>query len=70
MNDDWTAADDVIEEIREIRRQISAEFGDDVVAFGAYFMEYEKQFADRLVTREQLDARRAAEIEAEGKSAA
>jgi hypothetical protein len=35
MNESWTAVDDAVEEVRAIRRQISARF--------------EKQFADRLV---------------------
>ena len=41
--------DDIIEEVRDIRSRISAGFDDDPVRLGAYLMEYQKQFADRLV---------------------
>lgn len=49
MDEPWTEADDVIEEVREIRRRISAQFDDDPIKLGEYLMEYQKQFADRLV---------------------
>ncbi|HEU4882407.1 MAG TPA: hypothetical protein VFT45_09190 [Longimicrobium sp.] len=49
IDEEWTEADDIIEEVREIRRRISAQFDDDPVKLGAYLMEYQKQFADRLV---------------------
>lgn len=49
IDESWTEADDIIEEVREIRRKISARFDDDPVKLGAYLMEYQKQFADRLV---------------------
>lgn len=49
IDDGWTEADDIIEEVREIRRRISARFDDDPVKLGAYLMEYQKRFADRLV---------------------
>lgn len=45
----WTAADDAIEEVREIRRQISARFDHDPVKLGEYYMELQKRHADRLV---------------------
>jgi hypothetical protein len=45
----WTEADDIIEEVREIRRQISARFDDDPVKLGAYLMESQKRHGDRLV---------------------
>ena len=59
MNDEWTALDDAIEEVREVRRRLWAEFDNDPVKFHEHLVEYQKQFEDRLVTREQLDARRA-----------
>lgn len=49
IDESGTEADDVIEEVREIRRRISARFDDDPVKLGAYLMEYQKQFADRLI---------------------
>ena len=45
----WTAADDAIEEVREIRRQISARFDDDPVKLGEFLMESQKRHGDRLV---------------------
>lgn len=45
----WTEADDVIEEVREVRRQISAQFDDDPVKLGEYLMESQKRHGDRLV---------------------
>lgn len=50
MTEPWTEADDVIEEVREIRRRISAEFDDDPARIAEHYMEYQKQFADRLVS--------------------
>lgn len=49
VDEEWTEADDIIEEVREIRRRISARFDDDPVKLGAYLMEYQKRFAHRLV---------------------
>jgi hypothetical protein len=45
----WTEADDIIEEVREIRRKISAQFDDDPVKLVEYYMELDKQYQDRLV---------------------
>lgn len=42
--------DPLIDEIRAIRAQISREHGDDVERLGKHYMEYQKQFADRLVS--------------------
>ena len=44
-----TAADQVIDEIREIRKQIFAECGNDPQRLVEHYMEFQKQFADRLV---------------------
>jgi RNA binding exosome subunit len=49
MSDEWTEADDVVEEVREIRRRMWAEFDYDIDKMAAYFMELDKQYADRLV---------------------
>jgi hypothetical protein len=49
IDEPWTAADDAVEEVREIRRQISAEFDDDPVKLGEYYMELQKRQLDRVV---------------------
>jgi hypothetical protein len=49
MTDEWTEADDVIEEVREIRRQMWAEFDYDTEKMAAYFMELDKKYADRML---------------------
>jgi hypothetical protein len=49
MDQPWTAADDAVEEVREIRRQISAEFDDDPIKLGEYYMELQKRHVDRVV---------------------
>ena len=49
MNEPWTAADDAIEEVREIRRKISAQFDDDPVKLVEYYMKLGKQYQHRLV---------------------
>lgn len=49
IDEGWTAADDAIEEVREIRRQISARFDDDPVKLGAFLMESQKRHVGRLV---------------------
>jgi hypothetical protein len=41
--------DPVIDEIRAIRRRISARFGHDPARLVAHDMEFQKQFADRLI---------------------
>ncbi|MEI8020639.1 MAG: hypothetical protein WCH39_20725 [Schlesneria sp.] len=41
--------DPVIDEIREIRHQISASFDHDPAKLVAYLMQYQKQFKDRLI---------------------
>jgi hypothetical protein len=48
-NEPWTEAHDIIEEVREIRRQISAQFDNDPAKLGAYLMESQKRHGDRLV---------------------
>jgi hypothetical protein len=49
VEEPWTAADDAIEEVREIRRKISAQFDDDPVKLVEYYMELDKQYQHRLV---------------------
>ena len=49
MTEDQTG-DPLIDEIRAIRAQISREHGDDVERLGRHYIEYQKQFADRLIS--------------------
>lgn len=62
MSDEWTEADDVVEEVRQIRREIWAEFDNDPERLIAYYTELDKQYADRMI--DTLDPTR------RGKSAA
>jgi hypothetical protein len=46
----------VIDEIREVRRRISARFDHDPERLVAYYMELQKQYEDRLLDAEhELD---------------
>ena len=49
MSSEWTEADDAVEEVREIRRRMWAEFDYDVEKMAAYFMELDKKYADRMI---------------------
>jgi hypothetical protein len=49
IHESWTEADDIIEEVPEIRRQISARFDDDPVKLGEFLMESQKRHGERLV---------------------
>lgn len=42
MPENWTEADDIIEEVRAIRRQIGDRFDNDPMKYGAYLREWEK----------------------------
>jgi hypothetical protein len=48
MSEEWTALDDAIEEVREVRRQIWAEFDNDPYKYYEHLLEYQKQFAHRF----------------------
>jgi hypothetical protein len=54
INEEWTAVDDAIEEVREIRRQISARFDHDPVKLVEHYMERQKRHGDRLIDLETL----------------
>lgn len=45
--------DPAIERIREVRHRISAEFGHDTKRLIDYYIELQKQYADRLVKPRQ-----------------
>lgn len=49
MSDEWTEADDVVEEVRQIRRQIWAELDNDPEKLIAYYTELDRQYADRMI---------------------
>jgi RNA binding exosome subunit len=57
MTDEWTEADDVIEEIREARRQLFARLDNAPDRIGAYYLELDKKYADRLVDRSRTAER-------------
>jgi hypothetical protein len=44
--------DPIVEETREVRRQLDAEFGGDLEALYVYLQEIERQNADKVVKRE------------------
>jgi hypothetical protein len=62
MSEEWTEADDVVEEVRQIRRDIWAQFDNDPEKLIAYYTELDKQYADRMIDTPTADKR--------GKSAA
>ena len=47
--------DPLIDEIREIRRELSERFGNDVYRLGRYLQEREQQDAENLVTQPVSD---------------
>jgi len=52
------AADQAIEEIREVRRRISAEFGHDITKYLAHLREEEKQHPEQIQRGKELLAKR------------
>jgi hypothetical protein len=66
MSEEWTELDDAVEEVRAVRRAISARFDDDPYKYYEYLTEYQKQFAHRFPQPEQQTG----EPEESGKSAA
>jgi hypothetical protein len=46
-------SDPVIDEIREVRHQISARFDHDPARLVAHYMELQKQYQDRLIETEK-----------------
>ena len=55
MTEDWTAADDAVEEVREIRRQIWARFDNDPDKVSAYYMELERQHSEEKAAALERD---------------
>jgi hypothetical protein len=51
VNGPWTEADDVIEEVREIRRRISARFNHDPAKLVEHYMERQNRHGPRLIDR-------------------
>lgn len=52
MKQNDSAADPVIDEIREVRHRISARFDHDPSRLVAYYMELQKRYQDRLIHTE------------------
>lgn len=44
MSEEWTEADNVIEEVREIRRRILARFGNDPRRLVEHYIELDKHY--------------------------
>ncbi|HLL81255.1 MAG TPA: hypothetical protein VK420_01335 [Longimicrobium sp.] len=42
-------SDPIVDEVRQIRREMSARFGHDPVRLVEYLMEFQEQYRDRLV---------------------
>ena len=51
------SSDPVIDEIREVRRQISARFGHDPTRLVAYYIQLQERHKDRLIERPQTPDR-------------
>jgi hypothetical protein len=49
MSGDRTEADDVVEEVRQIRREIWAQFDNDPTKVLAHYTELDKQYANRMI---------------------
>lgn len=45
--------DPLCDEVDEARRQIYAECGNDLGKLVAFYMEYQEQYADRLISRRE-----------------
>lgn len=50
-------SDPVIDEIREVRHRISARFDHDPERLVAHYIEYQKQYQDRLIETEETAER-------------
>jgi hypothetical protein len=55
MSEEWTELDDAVEEVRAVRRRLSARFDDDPAKIAEYYMEYQKQFGDRLLEPDGIE---------------
>ena len=50
--------DPLVDDVREVRRRISAEHGHDPAQLVAYYMELQKKYRDRMVTSEPKEDRK------------
>jgi RNA binding exosome subunit len=55
MAEERTEADDVVEEVRQIRREIWAQFDNDPDKLIAYYTELDKQYADHGIASSEAD---------------
>jgi len=51
MKEPRSAVDDAVEEVRQIRRQISARFNHDPVKLAEHYMERQERHGDRLIDK-------------------
>lgn len=49
MTEEWTEADDIIEEIHEIRRQLWARFDNDIDRIAEHYMSLDKAQPERPI---------------------
>jgi len=47
-------SDAVLDEVREVRRRISARFEHDPARLAAYYMELQERFRDRLLDNQEV----------------
>jgi hypothetical protein len=52
---DQEASDPVIEEVREVRRRISARVGHDPTRLVAYYIELQRQYPGRLIAAPEAE---------------
>lgn len=57
-NEEWTAADDAVEEVREVRRQLWERFDNDPVKYGDYLRELCNELACAGLIRVQVPCRK------------
>jgi hypothetical protein len=50
-----TRSDPPIDEVRELRRQISARFGNDPAQLVAHYMELQEKYRDRFVDADKTE---------------
>jgi hypothetical protein len=50
MKEEWTEADDAIEEVREVRRRISARFDDDPKKMIEHYVERDRKYTGPKLT--------------------
>jgi len=63
-------SDPLLDELEAQRMEFEAQFGGDRTKIADYYMEYQKQFAERLVTSARPEAKTTPAAQTPGKTAA